>query len=405
MTIERIQYLTQLFFNNTITDSEKNELAGWIEASKDNEEIHKVLSAAWQTYEPDAIMPEEISEKILSAIFSNTEKTFAGEEKNTPVINIHGIKKWWRPAIAAASVIIFLTGISYFFLKPGNEKIVAKNTTAPVKLINDVKPGGSKAILTLSDGSEIVLDSAASGVLANQGNTRISKLPGGQISYNTNGLAVSEVLYNKMTTPVGGLYQLLLPDGSKVWLNSSSSIRYPTRFAGKERAVEITGEAYFEVAKNAAMPFTVKINDNASVQVLGTHFNINAYSDEAEIKTTLLEGAVKISQGTSSSLLKPGQQARVNKTGSVKVIADADTEEAVAWKNGNFQFNSTDIVTVLRQASRWYDIEIVYAGNKIPDDKFTGKLPRAVNLSSLLKWMQWSDVHFKLEGKKLIIQP
>jgi transmembrane sensor len=380
-------------------------LAGWIEASKDNEEIHKVLSAAWQTYEPDAIMPEEISEKILSAIFSNTEKTFAGEEKNTPVINIHGIKKWWRPAIAAASVIIFLTGISYFFLKPGNEKIVAKNTTAPVKLINDVKPGGSKAILTLSDGSEIVLDSAASGVLANQGNTRISKLPGGQISYNTNGLAVSEVLYNKMTTPVGGLYQLLLPDGSKVWLNSSSSIRYPTRFAGKERAVEITGEAYFEVAKNAAMPFTVKINDNASVQVLGTHFNINAYSDEAEIKTTLLEGAVKISQGTSSSLLKPGQQARVNKTGSVKVIADADTEEAVAWKNGNFQFNSTDIVTVLRQASRWYDIEIVYAGNKIPDDKFTGKLPRAVNLSSLLKWMQWSDVHFKLEGKKLIIQP
>jgi transmembrane sensor len=405
MTIERIQYLTQLFFNNTITDSEKNELAGWIEASKDNEEIHKVLSAAWQTYEPDAIMPEEISEKILSAIFSNTEKTFAGEEKNTPVISIHGIKKWWRPAIAAASVIIFLTGISYFFLKPGNEKIVAKNTTAPVKLINDVKPGGSKAILTLSDGSEIVLDSAASGVLANQGNTRISKLPGGQISYNTNGLAVSEVLYNKMTTPVGGLYQLLLPDGSKVWLNSSSSIRYPTRFAGKERAVEITGEAYFEVAKNAAMPFTVKINDNASVQVLGTHFNINAYSDEAEIKTTLLEGAVKISQGTSSSLLKPGQQARVNKTGSVKVIADADTEEAVAWKNGNFQFNSTDIVTVLRQASRWYDIEIVYAGNKIPDDKFTGKLPRAVNLSSLLKWMQWSDVHFKLEGKKLIIQP
>jgi len=404
MTIERIQYLTQLFFNNTISDSDKKELAGWIEASKDNEEISQVLSAAWQTYQPHTIMLDEISEKILSTIFSNTEETFAREEKNTPVININSTKKWWRAAIAAASVVFFI-GIGYLFLQPTDNKIAVKNKPTARQIVNDVKPGANKAILTLSDGSQIVLDSASSGLLARQGNAQIIKLSSGEITYNTNGLAAKEILYNTMTTPIGGLYQLLLPDGSKVWLNSASSIRYPTQFSGNERRVEITGEAYFEVAKNASMPFIVKVNDNASVQVLGTHFNINAYSDEAEIKTTLLEGAVKISRGSSSSLLKPGQQAQINKSGSIKVIPDADMEEAVAWKNGNFQFNSADIATVLRQASRWYDIEIVYAGNKIPDDKFSGKISRAVNLSSLLKWMQWSDVYFKLEGKKLIIQP
>jgi transmembrane sensor len=405
MIIERIEYLLSLFFNNTITYSEKKELAEWIEASKDNEDIRKVLSSTWLTYEPYTILPDEISEKILLIIFSNTKKTIAGEEKNIPVININKTKKWWKPFIAAASIILFLTGISYLLLHQGNNKIAAKNNPLPVIPINDVKPGGNKAILTLSDGSQILLDSASSGVLANQGNARITKLPGGQISYNTNGLATSKVLYNKMTTPVGGMYELLLPDGSKVWLNSSSSIRFPTFFTGNERLVEITGEAYFEVTKNAAMPFIVRINQNASVQVLGTHFNINAYADEAEIKTTLLEGAVKITGGLHNSLLKPGQQSLINKSGSIKVIQDADVEEAVAWKNGNFQFKSADIVTVLKQASRWYDIEIVYAGNKIPDDKFSGKISRAVNLSNLLKWMQWSDVHFKLEGKKLIILP
>ncbi|MBC7508981.1 MAG: FecR domain-containing protein [Ferruginibacter sp.] len=404
MTVERIQYLTQLFFDNTITGSEKKELAGWIKASKDNEEISKVLSAAWHTYQLETIMPDEISEKILSTIFSNTEEAFTQGDKNTPVININSTKKWWRVAIAAASVVFFI-GMGYRFLQPTDNRIAVKNKPAPSQIGNDVKPGANKAILTLSNGSQIVLDSASNGLLAKQGNARITKLPGGEITYNTNGLAAKEILYNTMTTPIGGLYQLLLPDGSKVWLNSASAIRYPTQFFGSERRVEITGEAYFEVTKNASMPFTVKVNNNTSVQVLGTHFNINAYSDEAEIKTTLLQGVVKISRGSSSSLLKPGQQAQINKNGSIKVIPDADMEEAVAWKNGNFQFNSADIATVLRQASRWYDIEIVYAGNKIPDDKFSGKISRAVNLSSLLKWMQWSDVHFKLEGKKLIIQP
>lgn len=207
-----------------------------------------------------------------------------------------------------------------------------------------------------------------------------------------------------MSTPVGGIYQLILQDGSKVWLNSSSSIRYPTEFTDKERSVEISGEAYFEIVKNAAKPFIVKVNNLAEVKVLGTHFNVNAYTDEAEVKTTLLEGAVNISQGNKSSTLSPGQQAQINQSGFIKRVDNVDLDEAVAWKNGNFLFNSATLPAVLRQAARWYDLEIVYEG-KVPPDKFSGQIPRSVNLSSLLKWMQWSDVHFKLEEKKLIIKP
>ena len=208
-----------------------------------------------------------------------------------------------------------------------------------------------------------------------------------------------------MSTPAGGQYQLTLPDGSKIWLNASSSIHYPTAFLEKERTVTITGEAYFEIAKDANKPFIVKMYNGAEVKVLGTHFNIKAYTDEEEIKTTLLEGSINIFNGLKNSLLVPGNQAKMDKSGVIKVQANADLEEAVAWKNGNFQFTSADVTTVLRQAARWYNIEVVYAGNPSTENKFTGKIPMSVNLSRLLKWLEYSDVHFKLDKKKLIVTP
>ena len=399
MSSKRIEYLVELYFSNNIADIQKEELANWVIQLTD-EEIHLLLEKGWINHEPDTHMPNDISDKIITS-FLSPEITQQPNTTQAPVLKIEHKKKWWR-IVAAACVLAFIS-LTIFWLQPSENKVIAKKTVPQKQLDNDVKPGGQKALLTLADGTQIVLDSASSGLLAQQGNAQIIKLPNGEIAYNSNGKADVGLLYNTMSTPAGGIYQLILPDGSKVWLNSSSSIRYPTEFTGKERRVEISGEAYFEVAKNAAKPFIVKVNNLAEVKVLGTHFNVNAYSDEAEVKTTLLEGAVNISQGNKSSTLSPGQQAQINQSGFIKRVDNVDLDEAVAWKNGNFLFNSATLPAVLRQAARWYDLDVVYEG-KVPTDKFSGQIPRWVNLSSLLKWMQWSDVHFKLEGKKIIIK-
>jgi len=399
---DNIENLIKLYFSNTITEIQKEQLIDWIVQSSDKQ-IGMQLEKVWTDYKPDTRMPDDVSDKLIASFFK-TEIPQAKVKKVAPIINIHHYEiKWWQIATAAACIIIFITG-AYFWPLTVKNNSVAKSKVQKRTILNDIKPGGQKALLTLADGTQIMLDSASTGVLAQQGNTRIVKLSNGKITYNTNGMAANEILYNTMATPMGGMYQLILPDGSKVWLNAASSIRYPTEFGGKERRVQITGEAYFEVAKNAALPFIVKINNDAEIKVLGTHFNVNAYDDETEIKTTLLEGAVKISQHNNTSSLKPGQQAQINKIGSIKIINNADLEEAVAWQKGNFQFNSANLPAVLQQAAKWYNLEIEYQG-KITTDKFTGKISRSVGLSSFLKWMQWSDVHFKIEGKKLIVLP
>jgi ferric-dicitrate binding protein FerR (iron transport regulator) len=264
-----------------------------------------------------------------------------------------------------------------------------------------VLPGGNRALLTLANGSSIVLDSAADGILAQQGNTRIKKLNGGQIVYSVPGMKPEAVFYNVLTTPRGGQYRLALPDGSQVWLNAASSIRYPTAFTGRERRVEITGEAYFEIAKNPQMPFYVKVND-MQVEVLGTHFNVMAYANEDAVRTTLLEGSVKVNRGSSTVFLKPGQQSALGEKGAVSVIDGADTEEAVAWKNGLFEFDNVSIETVLRQISRWYDVDVQYEGNTMPSH-FGGQISRYSNLSQVLKILELSGIHFRIEGKRLIV--
>ncbi|MDB5087420.1 MAG: FecR family protein, partial [Mucilaginibacter sp.] len=223
------------------------------------------------------------------------------------------------------------------------------------------------------------------------------------LAYNADKNDLIGNLYNTVSTPRGGHYQVILPDGSQVWLNAASSIRFPTAFTDKERKVEISGEAYFEVAKNKALPFVVKVN-SSEVRVFGTHFNVMAYTDEAAIKTTLLEGSVQFSNGSASCMLKPGEQSELTKSGQVKVISGVDVDNAIAWKNNMFDFENTDIESVMRQLSRWYDVDVVY--NKKVNDRFFAEIPSSSKLSEVLKALELTGkVNFDIQGRKIIINP
>jgi ferric-dicitrate binding protein FerR (iron transport regulator) len=306
------------------------------------------------------------------------------------------------------------TGVYLWPILHPTQKTIKKVPATVAK--NDVAPGGNKAVLTLSDGTQIVLDSAMNGVLSSQGNSKVLKLNSGQLAYTANGESLKgssvkggaekgnrSLVYNTITTPRGGQYQLVLADGTKVWLNASSSLRYPVAFTGPERRVELSGEGYFEVVKNAAMPFRVRAND-MDVDVLGTHFNVNAYADETAIKTTLLEGAVKVTSLVSSHILSPGQQAQLNKEGLLHIVSAVDLEEVVAWKEGYFQFNQADLKSIMRQISRWYDVDIRYEG-EIPNRQFGGDISRTANVSEVLNILKMSQVHFRIEGRTIVLTP
>jgi ferric-dicitrate binding protein FerR (iron transport regulator) len=230
------------------------------------------------------------------------------------------------------------------------------------------------------------------------------KLANGEIVYKSQTETIKEVSYNTLIVPRGSkVVSLTLADGSKIWMNAESSLTYPTAFIGKERSVELKGEAFFEIASNKNMPFIVR-KDDVGVQVFGTSFNVNAYEDEKTIDVTLLEGSVQVKKGTATTLLQPGQQAQVNRAGSISLVEHADTEAAVAWKNGYFQFTGNDIKTVMRQIARWYNVDVEYHGT-IPERKFAGQMDRSSNLSHVLKILEESNVHFKTEGKKVIVMP
>jgi len=313
------------------------------------------------------------------------------------------LRKWYSIAAAAAILIFLSIGLYFVVNKPVQQQIAGNQIHK-----NDIGPGGNKAILTLADGKEIVLTGARNGILATQRNTEIKKTGDGKIIY-TNDQSLSDkssanVQYNTITTPRGGQYQVTLPDGSRVFLNAASSLIYPTVFAGNERKVTLAGEAYFEVAHNSHQPFRVSSNGQ-TVEVLGTHFNINAYSDERLIKTTLLEGSVRVSRGQKTVVLKPGQQAQISDRDTdsdISIISDADIEEAVAWKNGLFILDD-HIQPVMRLISRWYDVDVIYDG-AAPDDIFGGEVPRFQNISEVLKVLQLTKkVHFKIDGRKIIV--
>lgn len=292
---------------------------------------------------------------------------------------------WLRHSRSIAAIGLLLVIGGYLLLSnlPTNKSLF---NTAPIAKTYDIGPGSNKAILTLANGQKVALK-----------NENDEKL-----IYQLLDSANTTVAYNTITTPRGGQYELTLPDGSRVWLNAASSISFPSTFTGKERRVATTGEVYFEVAKKH-LPFIVA-TANQEVEVLGTHFNINAYPDEGEIKTTLLEGSVRIAAVADhkARLLKPGQQALFRTSGEFIAIQEADTEMAVAWKNGFFKFDKQDIQSVMRQISRWYDIDVVYKGN-IPNDEYVGKIKRSTNVSGVLNILRLSKLNFKVEEKRIIV--
>jgi ferric-dicitrate binding protein FerR (iron transport regulator) len=248
-------------------------------------------------------------------------------------------------------------------------------------------------------------------MLAIQGKTQICKLRDGQLAYQPQPEAESnstEIQYNQISTPRGGQYEVLLPDGSRVWLNAASSLRFPTSFSGESRNVSLKGEAYFEVAKNPAMPFKVSVDreegEPMEVEVLGTHFNIMGYNDEISINTTLIEGAVKVRQGKTTTLLSPFQQAQTNKEGISHVVSDSDVEKAIAWKNGFFDFEDDDISVIMRQLSRWYDVDVHFEG-PVSKDHYVGAIRRQSNISKVLDMLQAiGGVRFAVEGKNVTVK-
>ncbi|MET4142734.1 FecR domain-containing protein [Pedobacter sp. UYP1] len=312
-------------------------------------------------------------------------------------------RKLWPRIAGAAAVLLLLSAGLYFFnsTRPQSALLTQKEQT------KQILPGGNKATLTLANGQEITLDGADNGQLAEQAGIIITKTKDGQLVYTIadkgNDPDQRKAAMNRIATPKGGQYQINLPDGTKVWLNAASSLSYPTVFTGTERRVSLTGEAYFEVAKiYPAKPFSVT-SSTQTVEVLGTHFNINSYADEQTVKTSLLEGSVKVTAqtGTSGSVfLKPGQQAVL--MGNQLNVNPGDTEEAVAWKNGMFSFKDADLQTVMRAVARWYDVEVSYEGN-LPARQFSGEIHRNINLSEVLDILSFFKVHFRIDGKKITV--
>ncbi|TCC97798.1 FecR family protein [Pedobacter hiemivivus] len=332
----------------------------------------------------------ELSELELKAVEIEMSEALGLTKRDT-------LKLWPKIAIAA-SVLFFLSVAFYFFyLQPKAEQKLSH--------ITDVSPGGNRAVLILADGSKIDLEDAKSGALAKEGNVLIKKSKDGQLIYDLSGTAAtkgSEITYNTIETPRSGTYQVILPDGSSVWLNAASKLKFPTRFAGNERKVEIKGEAYFEVAKNPVKPFRV-LSDHQLIEVLGTHFNVNNYTDEPFVKTTLVEGSIKVSSKGSSKIIRPGEQSIIGSGDKIEVVS-VNTEQVVAWKNGLFSFKRADLETVMRQISRWYNVDVTYEG-EVPEISFTGKIYRNVNLQEALKSIGYIGIKYRIENNKVIIEP
>ena len=427
---EHIAELWKRYLTDQATPGQVKELLALLQEpgrdAESDQEFRKAL-ASLELLPPASAGPDELAEAWQSLLtarpslqeaWENRSDAESGEkrmavawaEQRIPGGRIRFFRGW-----VAASVILAL-GIGGYFLATNKKKAQTPPVVAAAPA--DIAPGKKGAILTLANGSQMVLDSLGSGIIASQNGAQVL-LQHGQLAYDPSGETAAETAYNTLTTPKGRQFQLLLPDGTKVWLNAASSIRYPVLFTGKERNVEIAGEAYFEVAKNTQLPFRVNVNNQAEIIVLGTSFNVNAYDNEENINTTLIEGSVRVLAGEKNRpatlVLKPGQQARVaNNAGgrlpgettansTIKIINDADTYEAVAWKNGLFDFRGKGLKEVMRQLERWYDIEVVYEKG-IPNIRFGGELSRDVSLAGLLNGLKGVGVHFRIEeGRRLVV--
>lgn len=393
---EIVRILYKVANKQAISIEEEKLLDEWLEQSDHNRRLFEEVSDLRAMEEEVRNMVSYDSRRLWKKV---KQKMPPRENKLVSLFQ----NRTFRFAAAAVILLLLSAGVYFLFFKPGpasTGSIATTKTTAEP----DIAPGTQKAILTLDDGSAIVLDSTSNDIIAQEGTTTIVKKDD-LLSYNTGaGETEGRVYHNTLSTPRGGFYpSLLLADGSRVWLDAQSSIRYPTAFTGNERIVEVTGQVYMEVAKNASKPFKVNIKEKGiTVEVLGTHFNINAYNDETAVNTTLLEGAVKVvaDNGKNSRFLKPGQQASTGDDGKMVVRSGVDIEAIVAWKNGRFVFREESIQTIMRHVGKWYGVEVVYEDTITGPFGVTG-LPRDVPLSKLLTILSATkEVKFEIKEKE-----
>lgn len=390
MSIDRITALLEKLTSNTCTWQEKKELFTLIE-SVDDPQLKAVLEAAWLQYnKPVHNLSDYSSRVILDNILQRKQPT-----------RVLFIRKWRAAAVAAAAALLIGISIYKFTGTPSTTK-------EPIAIVSDIKaPVTHKATITLSNGQQVPADSISAHQLVMQGQTKVVRLANGEIVYQPQGQH-NEILLNTLTNPKGSqVTSITLSDGSRVWLNAGTSLTYPVAFSGRERKVTVSGEAYFEVAAagDHKIPFSVNIKtnqrDSSLVTVLGTHFNIKAYEDEADTRVTLLQGSVQVDHQQQGLRIVPGQQATYA-DGQKIYVSTPSTDDVVAWKEGLFAYQNNSIAQVLRDAARWYDIDVVYAG-KVPADTFTGEIPRTATLNELLQILQMSRVHFRLDGRQLTV--
>jgi transmembrane sensor len=386
MDIHQTKELLRRYQEGNCTPRENEVIEAWYK------QLIKTGEWQWNEGEKD-VMQQILETKIMKQV--NATEVNDKHIKSKPAVSLLRPTHWW----AAASVIVLFGTAGYFLFF--NKKT---EPTAIVKVkYQDIKaPQISKAVISLANGQKVYLDSLSNGALS-IGPVKLVKLPNGEIAYQqTPGEANGQIKYNTLSNPRGSkVINMLLADGSKVWLNAGSSLTYPVSFHDKERKVSVTGEAYFEVFHDASKPFIVN-NGSVNIQVLGTHFNVNAFKDNGDLKVTLLEGSVKIKNGNTFGILKPGEQASVNT--EIKVQNDVDIEAVMGWKNGYFEFNNASLQNVLKEIARWYDVDVIYEGNN-QHRSFAGEMQRDLSLSEILKILERNKVHFRIEGKKLIVMP
>jgi transmembrane sensor len=385
MTQDRFIQLLEGFQHRRLSE---DELISFFRAAEDprfesliGEKIHMELVQMKAASITDGQRADKVWHDIYTSISSEPHA----------VHRIPFLRKAWL-GYAAAVIILFAIGIYLWTPGKGQHQELVVNT--------DIAPGRQGAILTLADGTQVKLDSMGNGMVAEQKGTKVL-LKDGSLAYNAS--SANEVTYNTMTTPKGRQFSIQLPDGSTAWLNAASSITYPTAFIGKDRSVTISGEVYFEVARNPIKPFKVKVNDKTEIEVLGTSFNVKAYSGDATINTTLLDGAVRLSTPNRAQPLKPGEQTQLKQDGEIQLIRNADIKKIMAWKNGLFNFQDESLEEVMKQLERWYDISVRYIGDP-PEKKFFGEVGRDLTLSQVIETLRETGIQCNIEGRTLIVR-
>lgn len=382
--------LLEKYINGSINAEEKQQFLQLMDQPGNREVLDKALRDAMLTDQYLFDVPASETNHFIKKLTASLEPS----ARRSSIIPIY--RRW-----AAAAAILLMAGAGIWFWSrqaPAPKQIVL--TT--VRPAHDATPGISGAILTLDDGSQVALDSTGNGIVANQNGSKVM-LNNGQLAYEKNN-ATGKISYNTMSTPRGRQFKVVLPDGTRVWMNAASSIRYPTAFTGSERKVEIQGEAYLEVAQDASKPFIIAVAGAATIKVLGTSLNINAYQDENTINTTLVTGSIQVAANEDNAVtLVPGKQARLHKQSGKISIHTAEEEQVLAWKNGLFIFEKADIQTIMRQLSRWYDVDVDF--KNITDKKFSGTIPRNVNVSTVFNILEATgNVHFSIEDNKVTVK-